>query len=168
MDAMLRPVTDLRKLNRDLRAAADGRELRKELSREWRGILTPIKAEVQAAYRAGPSGRGKARRKGGSLRGALARATRVEVRTTGKLAGARIRVDGRRMPPGMGSLPAMWEGPPQGKRWRHPVYGDRDVWVSQQSHPTFYRVTAGREAGAFAAADHALGAVGRKLERGTI
>jgi hypothetical protein len=172
VDATLRPTSDLRKLNRDLRAAADGRQLRKELTQSWRGILRPIAREVQAAYRAAPS-RGHASRSFRSrntpgIRASLARATRVEVRTAGKLAGARVRVDGRKMPPRLGSVPAMWEGPPEGERWRHPVYGDRDTWVSQPSRPTFYRITRGHEAAAWRAADDALDDVGRKLERGTI
>jgi hypothetical protein len=172
MDATLRPTTDLRKLNRDLRAAADGRALRKELTQSWRGVLRPIAREVQAAYRAAPSrghgGRSLRSRNAPGIRASLARATKVEVRTAGKLAGARLRVDGRKMPARQGSVPAMWEGRPEGVPWRHPVYGDRETWVSQPSRPTFYRITHGHEAAAWRAADDALGDVGRKLERGSI
>jgi hypothetical protein len=166
MQVTIRDAGDLKAVTRQLRGQADGKELRKELTDAIRTVLNPIKTEVQAAYRAGPSGRGKARRRGGSLRGALARATRVEVRTTGKLAGARIRVDGRKMPPRLGSIPAMYEGRPRGTPWRHPVFGNRDVWVAQQSHPTFYRTVEPYEDFAGRAVDGILEGVRAKLERG--
>jgi hypothetical protein len=158
-----RDAGDLKQLNRQLREVADGKQLRKELTGAIRTVLNPVKTEVQAAYRAGPSGRGKARRKGGSLRGALAKATKVEVRTTGKMAGARVRVDGRKMPPGMGSLPAMYEGE---KRWRHPVFGNPDVWVAQTSHPSFYRTVQPYEDFVGRAIDGIFEGVRAKLERG--
>jgi hypothetical protein len=155
---------DLKRLAKALRRLADGKALRKELTGELREVLRPIVPQVKAAYLAGPSMRGKARRKGGSLRSQLARTVRIEVRTTGKLAGARIRADGRRMPSGMRALPKAYEGV---TRWRRPVFGNREVWVAQQSHPTFYPAVRPSEAQARQAIDQVVAGVFRKIERAT-
>ncbi|MEV6791243.1 hypothetical protein AB0M87_04410 [Streptomyces sp. NPDC051320] len=68
----------------------------------------------------------------------MSRATRLEVKKSGKNAGVAIRVDGRKMPDRQGSLPAYMEGTKP--RWRHPVFGNQEVWVQQPPHPYFYRV----------------------------
>src|SRR5207342_1703756 len=116
MQVILRDSGDLKRLARDLRDVADGRELRKELTGRLRDILRPLLPVVRAAYRSGPSGgrrkSPKGRGKLPDLRVLLAKSVRVEVRTVGKLAGARIRADGRRMPDRMKSLPSYWEGDP--------------------------------------------------------
>lgn len=126
MQVTIRDRGDLKAIARDIRKATNAGQLRKELSRGIRAELKPLVPRVRAAYGGGEH-----------LRPALRKATRVEVKLSGRQAGARIRVDGRRMPDGMGSLPAMYEGD---KRWRHPVWGNREVWVTQMPHPTFYRV----------------------------
>jgi hypothetical protein len=136
-------ASDLKRLIRDLRQL--DRQAAKELTTELRAGLAPIVSDVKTMYRGLPSGRGKARRKGGSLRGLLASATRGQVRTSGKETGIRVRTDGRRLPAGMGSLAAMMEGPPRGKRWRHPVYGNREVWVTQPSPARFFPTVARHE-----------------------
>lgn len=155
---------DLKRLNRQFRDVEDGKELRKELTGGLRGVLNPIRDQVKAAYRSNPSTGGKAGRGGGSLRGLLAKATRVEVRTTGKLAGARLRVDGRKMPDQMKSLPAYWEG--YKPRWRWPVYGNREAWAQGRARPTFDRIVEPSEDDAFRAAERVVDGVRRKLERG--
>ncbi|MCI0689692.1 MAG: hypothetical protein L0Y54_21020 [Sporichthyaceae bacterium] len=123
----------LRDLSKALKTLGDGKQIRAELTKTLRGEVTPIVGAVQAAYRANPSRTGK-----GRLRPALAKATRAEVRTAGKRAGVRVIVDGRRMPSGMGRIPQYYEGVLP--RWRHPVFGNPDVWVAQRPQPTFYRV----------------------------
>ena len=136
----VRETGDLKRLTRALRQVEGGKQLRRELSTGLRDILRPYVPELRAAYRAAP-GRSSTRHRAGTLRGLLAKSVRVEVRLTGKLAGARIRADGRRMPDGLRAIPRYWEGPSVhgwSGRWRHPVFGDRDVWVQQDSHPTFY------------------------------
>lgn len=115
---------DLKAAAKAIRRAANAQELRKEFTQGIRAEMRPVVAAVKAAY-----GGGK------HLRPALQRATRMELRTAGRRAGARVRVDGRKMPDGMRSLPSMYEGE---TRWRHPVFGNRDNWVSQAPHPTFY------------------------------
>jgi len=154
---------DLRRVNKQLRQQADGKELRKELSGGLREALNPIRDEVKAAYRAQPGYRGRRTRPGPPLRNLLAKATRVEVRTTGKLAGARLRVDGRKMPAGMRSLPQMWEG---SKRWRWPVYGDRRHWAQGRARPTFDRTVEPHEDEARRKVEQIVDGVRRKLQAG--
>jgi hypothetical protein len=72
---------------------------------------------------------------GRHLRPALRRASKMTVKTGGKGAGVRISVDGRRMPPGMGSLPSYREG--YRAPWRHPLFGNMDRWYSQAPRPVF-------------------------------
>jgi hypothetical protein len=165
----LRDSGDLKRLVRALKDVEDGKALKRELSQGLRGVVAPLVPEVRQAYLHGGI---RARRRHGAaeptthhpgdLRRSLAKATRAEVRTTGRLAGARVRVDGRRMPPRQGSLPAMYEGV---KRWRHPVFGDRGTWAQNQPRPTFYPLMHGREDDARRAIGEVVAGVFRKIER---
>src|SRR6266498_3660461 len=124
---------DLRRLTRALKQQQDGRELRLVLTRGLREILAPILAEVKASY-----GSGK------HLRPLLKRAARIEVKTAGRDIGARLRVDGREMPDHTKSIAAYVEG--DKARWRHPVFGDTEVWVAQTTpRGRFYEITGGHE-----------------------
>jgi len=183
----IRDAGDLKAIIKQLREQADGKELRKELTGGMRDALRPLVPTVRAAYLAGPSkGRPKTRSRAKlpGLRVLLAKSVRVEVRTTGKLAGARIRADGRRMPDQMKALPRYWEGPTVfgwAGRWRHPVFpnaGSRHRftdrtrtgvteadWVQQPSHPTFYRVLEPYQPQADRKLQQVLEGVRRKLER---
>lgn len=127
----VRTSDDLRRISRELRRM-DNKEVTKRFRKELRAAVTPLVPVVRASIRSIPSRTGD-----GSLRAAMSRAVRVEVRTTGRDAGAAIRVDGRKMPAHMKSLPSMVEGR---KRWRHPVFGHRDRWVQQPAKPYFYKV----------------------------
>jgi hypothetical protein len=155
---------DLRRLNKQLRQQADGKELRKELRTAFRAVMNPIRDEVKAAYRTAPAYEGRRFRQGPSLRSLLASATKVEIRTTGKMAGVRLRVDGRKMPAGMRSLPAYYEG--YKRPWRHPVYGDTETWRAQPARPTFDRTVEPHEDEAGRAIEGVIEGVRRKLERG--
>ena len=162
MQITLRDTGDLKRLARDLRDVADGKELRKELTRGMRDILRPLVPQVRAAYRGMPSTGGRHANNRASLRALLARSVRVEVRVSGRTAGARIRADGRRMPDRMKSLPGYVEG--ERPRWRHPVFGDRAVWVVQRPDPVFYRTSPPHTYKARVAADQVLEDIRRKLE----
>ncbi|MGW3152779.1 hypothetical protein [Streptomyces sp. NPDC001089] len=138
MSVRLQDSGDLRRVSRELRRM-DSPEIKKRFRKELRAAAAPLVPRVRASIRSIPSSRGYSPE---GLRGQLARATRLEVKTVGKQAGVAIRVDGRKMPSHMKSLPSMVEGK---KRWRHPVFGHREVWVTQTPHPYFYSVlrTAG-------------------------
>src|SRR6266545_811460 len=159
---------DLRDLNRAFKNVADGKALRKELTSGLRNVLRPIVPEVRAAFKASPlmghGGMSHAQADRADLRALLAKATRIEVKLTGKQAGARIRVDGRRMPSGLRGLPKAWEAE-GGARWRHPTWGNRQRWVQQRSRPLFYRIVAPRAEGAVREVEQIANQVVRKLER---
>jgi hypothetical protein len=92
---------------------------------------------VRASIRSIPSGRPYTAT---GLRGQMSRATTLQVKTVGKQASVVIRVDGRKMPPRGKSVQAYMEGTKS--PWRHPVYGNTDVWVRQDPSPYFYKVMA--------------------------
>jgi hypothetical protein len=131
MTIRLQDGGDLRRVSRELRRM-DSPEVKKRFRKELRAAAAPLVPRVRSSIRSIPSSRGYSP---DGLRGSMARATRLEVKTVGKQAGVAIRVDGRKMPSHMKSLPAMVEGK---KRWRHPVYGNRENWVTQTPHPYFY------------------------------
>lgn len=128
----------LRRISRSLRQMGEeGREVRRSLARELRRIGTSLVREERAAVRALPS-RGQSAALGrASLRQAIARATRAELKTSGRNPRLTVRVNPRRMPEGQAALPAYMEG--ETEPWRHPVFGNTDVWVSQDAKPWFWR-----------------------------
>jgi hypothetical protein len=129
----VRDSGDLRRIAKELKAMND-KELKKKLSKELRAAARPLVPVTRKAIRAIPSSRSYS---AAGLRGRMSKAVRTEVKTSGKQAGVRIRVDGRKMPAKQGALPAYMEG--SKKPWRHPVYGNREVWVVQTAKPYFYK-----------------------------
>lgn len=129
--------TDLRVVSAKLRKAGADKAVRRSFSRNLRATAAPMVPAVRASIAAipvkGPKSTG--------LRGRLQKATRIKVRTVGKSASVQILVDPKKMPTGEKRLPQAMEGIPDkwGRPWRHPVYG-HDVWVTQESHPYFFRV----------------------------
>lgn len=119
----------LRQISAELRKM-DDKEIAKRFRKELRAAAAPMVPAVRTAISTLPSNHD------GTLRGLLKKAVTLQVVTVGKQAQVTIRVDGRKMPGHMKSLPAMVEGK---KKWRHPVYGNRNVWVNQQPMPYFYR-----------------------------
>jgi hypothetical protein len=171
-------TSDLKRLQKELRTVADGKQLRKELTGGIRSAMAPVAPLVKAAYlgQAGHKGkrsRGRARQP--NLRTLLANATRIEVRTTGKQAGARIRVDGRKMPAGMKALPRYWEG--EKRPWRWPVYPGRSDrtrtttfdarWAQGRARPTFDRTVEPHSPQVRREVDEMFERVRKKLEGAT-
>jgi hypothetical protein len=139
---------DMKAINKALKKASDGKEIRKQLAKQLRSEIRPMVTAVKAAWLTAPS-RGhrsstRARRSQPDLRKLLARATAGQVRFTGKEAGVRVRTDGRKLPSGSRALPTYAEGTKP--RWRHPVFGDREVWVDQRPFPRFYEAVQPDEA----------------------
>jgi hypothetical protein len=116
--------------------------LRRELVHDLRALGNRYVPKVRAAIDQIPAKHAGSRHP--SLRAAMKAATRVQIRTLGPQTGMVIRVDGRKMPEGMRSLPKYMEGI---KPWRHPVFGDRKDWVEESSHPYFFKTVgpAGEE-----------------------
>ena len=126
----VRGQQQLRDLAKDLRKAGD-HQLEKELRTGIRKAMDPMKRAVQQNARAIPTHGAKHT----GLRRQIAQATRVRIAPSSKTAVV-LEVAASRMPEGKRSLPARMEG--RGK-WRHPVFGNRHVWVNQRPHPYFWR-----------------------------
>jgi hypothetical protein len=129
----LRSGRDLARITRELRRM-DDKELLKRFRKELRSAARPLVPLVRKSIRQIPSSRPY---RADGLRGQLSRATKLEVKTSGRQASAAIRVDGRRMPNHSKSVQAYMEGTKP--RWRHPVFGNTDVWVQQPPQPYFYK-----------------------------
>ncbi|MGW4886904.1 hypothetical protein [Streptomyces murinus] len=129
----LRTSKDLKRIAAELRAMGD-KELKAQFSKELRTAARPMVPAVRRAIRQIPSKRGY---RADGLRGAMSRAVRLEVRMAGRDAGVRIRVDGRKMPDRARAVQSYMEG--LKKPWRHPVYGNREVWIKQDPHPYFFK-----------------------------
>jgi len=111
---------DLRKLYTDLKGLPGN--LRVELRRGIKAAAQPIADRVKA--NAGWSSR-------------IPGAVRVKPSFSAKGTGVSIVVDSGRAPEG-----APLENKGRSGTFRHPVYGNREVWVSQQARPFFYSTAA--------------------------
>lgn len=72
--------------------------------------------------------------KGAGLRDTVARSLRLTVKTGSKSARVRIEVDSAKIPEDQRTLPRHLDNP---KGWRHPRFGDREVWYAQKGQPWF-------------------------------
>jgi len=104
------------------------RELKSELRKAARPMVPKVRAAIMQQI---PS------QHDGSLRRAMAAATRSQFRAAGTQAGITIKVDGSKMPDGKKALPSYMEG--RKRPWKHPVYGNRNVWVRQADHQYFFK-----------------------------
>jgi hypothetical protein len=133
----IRSSADLARVHRNLGRMADGKQLRKDFVKGVRAEVRPVAVQLRAAYRGNPSKNQPNPRGRTDLRRLLARAVTVQVRT-GSNPSVVLKVDGRKMPDKMGGVPGMYEGR---RRWRHPVHGNTEKWVTQDPEPTFDRIT---------------------------
>lgn len=150
--------TDLRTVAKKLRKAGDGR-LKKRFRTELRACVAPMVPAVRASIAAIPV-HGTA---SSGLRQRMQRATRLSVKTTGRSAGVAILVDPKRMPDGEKALPQYMEGAEGHARWRHPVFGDPDKWVQQQSHAYFFPVVRKLGVTSRVAVDKVIADINRQL-----
>jgi hypothetical protein len=118
-------------------------DLKKALRKKMTALAKPIVQEVRAAALAIPSRGGEVagmRKKKGELlglRAGLATATKSDISTTGRGAVMHIRVSTSRFLSVSGrprTIPYYMEGRRK-RKWRHPVFGNKEFWVEQASHP---------------------------------
>ena len=80
--------------------------------------------------------------KAASLREQIAKATGSAVSSSDKKVALAFKVRAGNLPPSQRKLPRRWDLP---GGWRHPVYGNRNVWVKQVGNPYFRTtITANR------------------------
>lgn len=117
--------TALTALARRIKAEQDGKQIRKDLVTELRAAAAPGVAAVKEKLRSMPrAARGQSPAMGTYLAGRTA----VQVRTSGKKVGVRVRIPATPKLRGF----AMAARRINKGSWRHRVYG-RDVWVTQHS-----------------------------------
>ena len=136
----LTPV-NLRNVSRALRAEEDGKQLRKELTRSMREALKPGATEAKSGIMAmSSSGPGVAP----ALRSSIARKIRPEARISGKFPGAKIKA---KKTPNVRGFANAAKRTNRAAGWRHPVYGNREVWVQQHGKVKWFdRAFEGQEA----------------------
>lgn len=149
-------------LAKTLRQTADGKVTLKRLRKELRQVAQPMRKSVQRAAMGLPSDGESARRGRPSLRRTLSRATRIKVTFARFTAGVMVVTGPGGMPDGMKGLPPYFEG---GAPLRHPVFGNRDVWVRQQASPFFYPAIRPHEASVQAAAQRVLDQITKEIEQ---
>jgi hypothetical protein len=130
-----------RALSRRLREAGRG-DLQRKLTRAIRREGQPALNAVRQAWLSidveslPPNDRGGHGRPDTStgLRQRVARATRMSVRQNG----IAISVSGTRVDARYPTLAMYLNGFPRKRPWRHPVFGNRLVWVAQRGREVFY------------------------------
>jgi hypothetical protein len=123
----------LKRVAMALRQESDGKALARDLGKNIRKALAPAVAEARAGIRSMPSAGLPV--EGGGLRQAIARRIRAQAKLSGRYPGARVRVTKRGMPREF-QLAARRTN--RRKGWRHPVYGNTDVWTRQLGKPGWF------------------------------
>lgn len=97
------------------------------LSRSGRGQLKPLTDRQKDALR-------KRVDRASSLRDTIAAAAGSKASGGAFKASLAFRVSAGQLPPSQRKLPRRWDAK---GGWRHPVFGNREVWVHQTGHPYF-------------------------------
>lgn len=179
MDVRTNGGDDFAKLAAKFKAAGkDGAAIRKALTKaiqtELKKITTEQQHEAQSMKVKGVKGHGSRRREafhaskkkrprssGHGLRSSVAAGIKSRVSYTGRKIGARIWVDTAVLPQSQRKLPRYLN---RSKGWRHPVWGDRQVWVAQFGEPYFDHPIERRRAEVKKAVDKAVQEVLRTLK----
>lgn len=143
LEIQVRGAEKLR-LMADALRKADREDLRRGLDRAIRRAAKPTVADIRDSA-ANISTRGVARPgakhpfRGPStpkgLRRKIAAAVTADVSTAGENARVSFRVRTSRLAPGIQVMPRKFD---EGGTFRHPVMGNRDVWVDQTGDPWFW------------------------------
>lgn len=119
-------------LVRAIRAEEDGKQLRKELAQNMRNALKPAAAEAKSSIM------GMASATGGTapgLRSSISRKIRPEVKLGGNWSGARVKAFKTR---NVRNFPNAPKRTNRAGGWRHPVYGNREVWAEQHGKTDWF------------------------------
>lgn len=151
----------LARLVATLRAESDGKALTRDLVSELRKVAEPALLAARASLMSMASGSSVEP----GLRSTVAAHTRIRVRLVGKRPGVSIRADKTGMPRGFDNAPKRLNSP---KGWRHMVFGDPDVWVTQRGKPGWFDDTISRHRpAAVRAAQKALDDMARRIDAKT-
>src|SRR5215475_3312505 len=146
----VRANATLRAISRDLRRM-DAQKVTRIFKKALEDAARPYPLQVRRSALAIPVKEGG---KHTGLRARIAGCVSLTSWTENREAGVSVWIDVRKMLPDYRTLPLYMEGVPGSRgqdyrRWRHPVYGNREVWRSQSAHPYFFRPVEplGRAAG---------------------
>lgn len=121
---------DLRKIGKILKEESDGKQLKKDLTKEFRQVLQPVRDEARAAIRSMPAN--GPTHSGMPMRATIARRTSVEVRYAGKNAGVRLV---SRTNPKLRGFRSAAKATNKGS-WRHKVFGGE--WITQTGQKKWF------------------------------
>ncbi|WP_307790274.1 hypothetical protein [Streptomyces actuosus] len=145
-------------LTRAIRAEEDGKQLRKELAANLRAALRPGAAQAKSGIMA-MSSAGLATAP--ALRASIARKIRPEVKLGGRWSGARVKAFKTKS---LRHFPNAPRRTNRARGWRHPVWGNREVWVQQHGKVDWFdRAFQGREGVYRAAVEAAMENMARRI-----
>jgi hypothetical protein len=125
-------ASDLKAFAKILAKEADSKKLRRELAKELRNSLKPAVVRAKASINA--AGHTSKSRPKPALRASIARNIRAEVRLSGKRTGARVKAKKVKGVRGFENAPKLFNR----KKFRRPVFGDREDWVDQVGKPEWF------------------------------
>jgi hypothetical protein len=122
-------------------------EVAKNMRQAAKPVVAQIRTEVRSSKGQSPKGASARERQLHALRrvrgkgegGAL---TERQVRSANKRLERLSSLRASQLPPSQRKLPRRWNSE---KGWRHPVFGNREVWVPQVGHPYFHKVIRARQ-----------------------
>jgi hypothetical protein len=132
-------MAELSRIIVQLEAAANG-GIEAAMLAEMAKAARPFLPMVRAAIMNTPSAGGVPYNQPPGLRARIARCVQAWADVTGPMVSVGVEVNASLMPDGQKSLPLMLDGE---KPWRHPVFGNREHWVSQPSWPYFWGAVTG-------------------------
>lgn len=118
-------IEGLDALVRAIRAEEDGKALRKDLAKNMREALKPGATEAKSSIMSMSSA---GLQTAPALRSSIARKIRPEVKLGGHWSGARVKAFKTKNVRGFPNAPKRTN---RASGWRHPVYGNREVWAQQ-------------------------------------
>lgn len=146
-------------LVRALRAEEDGKALRKDLAKNMRAALRPAAAEAKSSIMAMPAS--GLMPSAPALRSSVAKKIRPEVKLGGRWSGARVKAFKTKNVRGFPNAPKRLN---RAGGWRHPVFGNREVWVQQRGKVDWFdRSFEGREGEYRAAVEQAMEDMARRI-----
>lgn len=150
-------IEGLDALVRAIRAEEDGKALRKELAKNMREALKPGAQQAKNSVMAMVSVKGATP----SLRTSIAKKIRPEVKLGGRWSGARVKAFKTKNIRGFPNAPKRTN---RASGWRHPVWGDRENWVTQRGKLEWFdRAFQGREGIYRQAAEAAMEDMARRI-----
>lgn len=152
-------VEGLDALVRALRAEEDGKALRKDLAKNMRAALKPAAVEAKSSILAMPSS--GIMPTAPALRTSIARKIRPEVKLGGHWSGARVKAFKTKNLRGFPNAPKRTN---RASGWRHPVWGNKEKWVTQTGKVDWFdRAFQGREGTYKQAVEQAMEDMARRI-----